>query len=689
MQNLPVPAAPVQNSYRQPMPSASSTSQPQSQPVASAQASSQLSAELTRLHPLWKSFIAALSSPSAATQRSALLSLHQLSQQSTQHCFHLLSLQVLNSLLPFFSSRYPDQSMSELCMSLLANLCWEQWTAPKQQEYLLSHLHRAVYAVLCAPVERAEPLRVQAYRCMWNLLNLNKKAKADKEVMTDAANGHRFLTVLAKDATGRSEAVRQMCAGLVWAVADSRLFSGQFLAIKGVDYVLHALEPNFSNSPDSLYLLLSALHVLCTDPAVKKRIQAKNGLQLLLRTLREHPSATQSSLVVGRLGDAIGSLTFSHREEQQKAARSGAVQALTRYLTLACRRSPLQAAGGRLYSMEKAMPRLCIALIAICFRNPLLQVPAEAAALMPDLETAVVALVNYIMSAPLSNLPVNFAPALTVCLLASQSQPLQQRLIDMKAVPVLLTFLSPPPAASADERKRMLQIGLFMLLPLLTPPSLMQQHLLSLSFTSTLISLLHPQHNALLPYTLRLLCLFLYRNEKAARQVVTHEEGMLRRHVWQVMIKSAAGGASGAQLCVWAAGALYSMMGRESLGNDSGMLKLVADVAANPEAQKAIRIIDSGADKWREQMALQQQQQPQSTQQQQQPQQLQPHQQLQQQLQPQPPPPSSSTQQQHRGGGFSSSDGSGLLASVTPGGDELFQFLNELVEMEEGPGMLV
>ena len=664
-------------------------------------------AELTQHHREWKALIANLSSPSVSTQRDALGNLHSISQQSSQHAFHLIALQILPHLLALISARQPDQSTAALALSTLANLSYEQWQQPKQQDYLFQHLYQPILATLCSQSgeEREERVRVQAYRCMWCLMQRNEKAKQDEKVMRDPT----LLPTIARDISGQSEAIRQMCGGMMWAMAEKSaqlphsLFTQQFVQIKGVDYVLLALDPSRANSADSLYIVLSALNVLCTDGAAKKRIAQKNGISMLLKLMIEHPAAMSSSLVIGRLSDVVSTLTFNQPIEREQATRMGAVKQFSRYLVAACPRTPQRPSAGR--GLTPAMPRLCIAMIALCYRHPSMEKEDGRAALMADIEPAFDALLAQLTNPTLPAGPNSaIAPALTLSLLAYNNSRLLQKLLDGAALSHILQFLTPSHAATEDERRRLQHTGLFMMVHLLASSyQPMQEECMRLKVLHTVIPLL--QRRSLLSLSLRVLTVLCYRSPEAATAINRLSDGGVRRQIWNLF--KDAGARRDTQLCCLTAGCLYAIMAKESLRSEEGVKKLVGDVNNNGEAQHAIKSLQSAFANVARQ-----------TQQQQKEQQQQQHAQQQQQQQQQQKPPLPGTtagndsshaqhlnkqQQQQQamrgdardmmsaggpgggGGGGGGDDGLGaaIMRNAGPSADDAMGFLDELVEMEE------
>ena len=571
---------------------------------------STVGAELTPYHEGWKVHIANLSSHSPVVQRDALTALHAISQQSSLHAFHLIALQILPHLLVLCSARLPDQSIAALALSTLANLSYEQWQQPKQQDYLFQHLYQPILSALCGPSgeEREERVRIQAYRCMWCLMQRNEKAKQDEKVMRDPI----LLPTIARDISGPSEAIRQMCGGMMWAMAEKSaqlphsLFTQQFVQIKGVDYVLLALDPSRPNSADSLYIVLSALNVLCTDTTAKKRIAQKNGISMLLKLMIEHPAAMSSSLVIGRLSDVVSTLTFNQPIEREQATRMGAVKQFSRYLVLACPRGPQRPGGGR--GLTPAMPRLCIAMIALCYRHSAMENEAGRAALMEDVEPAFDALLSQLTNPVLPAGPSSaIAPALTLSLLAYNNSRLLQKLLDGHALSHILHFLTPGHAASEEERRRLQHTGLFMLLHLLASSyQPMQEECMRLKVMHTVIPLL--QRRSLLALSLRVLTVLCYRSPDASTAINRLSDGGVRRQIWNLF--KDAGQRRDTQLCCLTAGCLYAIMAKESLRSEEGVKKLVGDVNNSGEAQHAIKLLQTAfANVARQQQQQQQQQQ--------------------------------------------------------------------------------
>ena len=551
-------------------------------------------AELTQYHREWKGLIANLSSPATTVQRDALASLHGISQQSSQHAFHLIALQILPQLLSLSSARLPDQSVAALALSTLANLSYEQWQQPKQQDYLFQHLYQPILSTLCGQPsgeEREERVRVQAYRCMWCLMQRNEKVKQDEKVMRDP----NLLPTIARDISGPSEAIRQMCGGMMWAMAEKSsqlphsLFTQQFVQIKGVDYVLLALDPSRTNSADSLYIVLSALNVLCTDSVAKKRIAQKNGISMLLKLLIEHPAAMSSSLVIGRLSDVVSTLTFNQPIEREQATRMGAVKQFSRYLVAACPRGPQRPGAGR--GLTPAMPRLCIAMIALCYRHPQMENDAGRAALMTDIEPAFDALLSQLTNPSLPAGPNSaIAPALTLSLLAYNNSRLLQKLLDGQALSHILQFLTPSHATTEEERRRLQHTGLFMLLHLLASSyQPMQEECLRLKVMHTVIPFL--QRRSLLALSLRVLTVLCYRSPEASTAINRLSDGGVRRQIWTLF--KDAGQRRDTQLCCLTAGCLYAIMAKESLRSEEGVKKLVGDVNNSGEAQHAIKLLQT------------------------------------------------------------------------------------------------
>ena len=571
---------------------------------------------MTQYHRDWKALIASLSSHSLTIQRDALTALHAISQQSSQHAFHLIALQVLPPLLALSSARTPDQSVAALALSTLANLSYEQWQTPKQQDYLFQHLYQPILHTLTgtAAEEREHAVRVQAYRCMWCLMQRNEKAKADEKVMRDPV----LLPTIARDISGPSEAIRQMCAGMMWAMAEKSthlphsLFAQQFVQIKGVDYVLLALDPSLSNSADSLYIVLSALNVLCTDTAAKKRIAQKNGISMLLKLMIEHPAAMSSSLVIGRLSDVVSTLTFNQPNEREQATRMGAVKQFSRYLVAACPRGPQRTGVGR--GLTPAMPRLCIAIIALCYRHPQLDSDAGRASLMADIEPAFDALLSQLTNPTLPAGPNStIAPALTLSLLAYNNSRLLQKLLDSQALSHILHFLTPSHAATEEERRRLQHTGLFMLLHLLASSyQPMQEECMRLKVMHTVIPLL--QRRSLIALSLRVLTVLCYRSLEASTAINRLSDGGVRRQIWTLF--KDAGQRRDTQLCCLTAGCLYAIMAKESLRSEEGVKKLVGDVNNSGEAQNAIKLLQTAFANVARQQQQQQQQQHQQQQQQ-------------------------------------------------------------------------
>ena len=591
-------------------PSSSSSSSPTPPPPAPP--------DLRPYHSEWRSLIDSLPSLPPLQLHSVLSHLHALTQKDikdTSHCSALLSLGLLSTLsdCQLLSSRYPDQSLSALSLSIVANLCQAHNTplpsprlpnpTPPTPSTFLRPLLSAVHSVLRSPSPRPDPPRCQAYRGLWTLMHHLPKLKADPCV-TDP----QLLRRIAQDLGGASEPLRQMAAAACWAMGDSRPFAAAFLAADGVDRLLAGLQVSMQQgggaSPSTLYVQLSFLHILCTDPACKKRILGRDAMRLVLTLLRAQTTTrSPPAVVVGRICDLIAAFTFTQPPEQVAAGRLGTSTLLAKLLEEALTpRSPL----------ESVVSRLCIAAISLCYRSPLAakRPTGEKGPIADDIDRMVATLTTHLQGAAgrggLALIPIG----LGLSLLSSQSGGALRMVAEKGVVRMLaLTFIKAE-GAGGEERKRMQQAGLFMLLPLLHSTTIRDQ-LSTLPFVPLLQSVF--EQPSLFNLALRVLALYSYGSPAIALPLVD-KAPVFRRTCMAVLGR---GGMGGHELQVlWAAGALYAMMSKESLGREEGMKKLEVDVNNSGEAQRAVRRLEDAYERWKEQTRKLQQMQQQHQQQQ-------------------------------------------------------------------------
>lgn len=347
-------------------------------------------------------------SPSVSpAHRQNLGHLFKLSQESVGSSVSLINLHVLNSLTPFISSKFPDQTFSERAVGIVANLCYDIWQHPHQHESLFNALFPVLLSLLIGATERIPPVRAQAYRALWNLLTKYEKLKRDTE--NPCCRNVPFLTRLVKDMTSPYEQLRRMVAGCIWTLAENQTFCVEFTNAKGVDYVIHSLDLRFENTPETQYIILSALHVLCTGSTAKRRIGERNGLNSVLKILREDKKAQITPLVVGRIADVISSLCFNSAPHQRQLTRLNGIRIISHFLAASLKSHSqylIQSQRGNpntthattgIAAMFKSLSRLCICMLAVCYRNPELDttitgstLSTDAASWIRDMEAAVV-----------------------------------------------------------------------------------------------------------------------------------------------------------------------------------------------------------------------------------------------------------------------------------------------------------
>ena len=604
-----------QPSYPGPHSSSSSTSSSSSIPPPLTPV------DLRPFHSEWRSLIDSLPSLPPPQLHSALSHLHSISQRDvkdTVHCSTLLSLGLLSTLTDcgVLSSRYPDQTLSALALSLVANLCQAYATsasppppptpAPSTPSTFLRPLLTAIYSVLRSPSPRPDPVRCQAYRGLWCLMHNNTKLKADP-----CAADPALLRRIVHDLSGSSEPLRQMAAGACWAMGDSRPFASAFLAADGVDRLLTGLhasmqQPGAGASPSTLYAQLSLLHILCTDPASKKRIMAREGIRLVLSLLRSLTSTRNpSAVVLGRVCDLIAAFTFMQPPEQVAAARMGAASTLARLLEEAL--TPRSA-------LDSVVARLCIAAISLCYRSPLTEKrpTGEKGHITDDIDRMVGTLIGHLQAAGGRGGLALIPAGLGLSLLASQSSAALRMVAEKGVARVLaLTFIKAD-GMGGEERRRMQQAGLFMLLPLL-PSSTIREQLASLPFIPLLQSVF--DQPPLFGLSLRVLSLYCYGSPAIALPLV--DKAPIFRRTCMHLLSGGRTPSHELEL-LWCAGALYAMMSAESLGREDGLKKLETDINNQAEARRAVRRLEEAYERWKEQtrkMQLMQQQHQQQMQQ--------------------------------------------------------------------------